>query len=718
MSDPRPPEPGAGRPEPRPPIFGDRYQLVRHIARGGMAQVYLARDLMLDRPVALKVLFPELSVDRNFVERFRREARAAANLTNPNIVSIYDWGQGDRTYYIVMEYVDGDTLSSRIRRGPLQAEDAARIASSVAAALSFAHRRSVIHRDVKPGNVLIDQSGQVKVTDFGIARAVGASENLTQAGSVMGTATYFSPEQAQGKAVDARSDVYSLGVVLYEMVVGRAPFHGDNPVAIAYKHVREEPEAPTSRNAAIPAAYEAIVLKAMAKDPAARYQSADELRADLDRFVAGRPVIAQGIVAPDATTVVGASGAGAAGAAAMAGAPDATRINRPVEPTTVAAGGAVPPGATTVSPAEGPGEGDDTPIRERDSHTVRWVSLLVVLLAILAVILFFIARGIGLFGSSASTRTITVPSVAGKPLKTAQATLKSDGFTKVTTKDVTSPRYKSGDVVGTTPGPGTHLLSTSPLTLDVSTGVGRVRVPDVAGKPERQAIAILRAKGFKPTTPSLQPSKTVNKGTVISTDPRAGVSEPHNKPVKVIVSSGLPLVHIPSVSGDTPNQASGALSVAGFKPVQASSPSPTVPSGQVIGTSPTGSATEGSKVTFYVSTGSGTVNVPNVVGFTKARAVAALHAQGLQANIATASVTKQYQQNRVQSTSPGAGAPVAKGSGVTLVIGVYAAPTTTTPPTTSPATTVPPTTATTTPATTTTIPRPTTTPSPTSPSTT
>ena len=276
--------------EQGPTVFNGRYELLRHIARGGMADVYLARDGLLGREVALKVLFPEFANDPNFVERFRREAQAAANLNHPNIVGIYDWGQERGTYYIVMEHVSGRSMSDVLRStGPLHPDRAAEIASDVAAALGTAHAAGLVHRDIKLGNILVSDSGDVKVADFGIATALvsGGDAALTQHGSVMGTATYFSPEQAQGKALDGRSDLYSLGVVLYEMLAGVPPFQAETPVAVAYKHVQERPDGLIERGVQVAESLQAITMKLLAKSPANRYPTADDLRNDLRRYLAG-----------------------------------------------------------------------------------------------------------------------------------------------------------------------------------------------------------------------------------------------------------------------------------------------------------------------------------------------------------------------------------------------------------------------------------------------
>jgi len=305
------------------PVFNDRYEIHSRIGRGGMADVFLARDRLLDRPVAIKVLFPEYAADPNFVERFRREATAASNLNHPNIVGVYDFGRQGGTYFMVMEYVNGRTVGDILHSdGSLLPQRAADIASDVAAALGFAHRNGVVHRDVKPANILVSSTGAVKVADFGIARAMNAAteQDLTQAGAVMGTATYFSPEQAQGGNPDPRSDLYSLGIVMYEMVAGKPPFQGENPVAIAYKQVHVAPQPLRDAEPGVPAAYDAIVMKLLAKSPTARYPSADDLRTELRRFREGLPVAAL-------------AGAGAAAAA--------TTMNPAVNTTT--AQPAVPP---------------------------------------------------------------------------------------------------------------------------------------------------------------------------------------------------------------------------------------------------------------------------------------------------------------------------------------------------------------------------------------
>src|SRR5438067_10496903 len=417
-------------------VYGSRYELHRRIARGGMADVYLARDSLLDRPVALKVLFPEFATDRSFVERFRREAQAAANLSHPNIVSVYDWGEEGGTYFIVMEYVEGRSLAQILRdEGALLPDRAADVTIDIASALGFAHRHGVIHRDVKPGNVLISPIGQVKVTDFGIARAVTTQENLTQTGTVMGTATYSSPERARGEPVDPRSDPYSLGIVLYELLTGSPPFTGDNPVSVAYKHVQEQPARVTQRNPQVPAALEAITMKAIAKNPANRYASADDFAADLRRFRDGRSVTAETLMPEQDLTRVAAPAAGGA-----------TRVVSSVE-------------GTQAAPAMSP---EASPPPRRPSPAL---PIVVALLAILLI------RGLFLIANSLSKKTssgqLTVPTVVDKQRDVATRELTAAGF-RVSVAQVVDSTKDQGVVLSQDPAGGAKGDTRAPIHIVVT----------------------------------------------------------------------------------------------------------------------------------------------------------------------------------------------------------------------------------------------------------
>ena len=624
------------------PIFGGRYQLRRRIARGGMAEVFLAHDRMLDRPVALKVLFPELSTDRNFVERFRREAQAAANLSHPNIVSIYDWGEEQGTYYIVMELIDGRPLSTILKNeGPMLADRAADIGAAVASALAFAHKNGVVHRDVKPGNVLIDGAGNVKVADFGIARAKDSVEdNLTQTGAVMGTATYFSPEQAQGLGVDARSDIYSLGVMLYEMVCGQPPFAGSNPVAVATKHVSDAPPRPRTVNPNLSAAFESIILTCLAKDPDDRYPNADELRADLVRFRQGRAVAAMPFDDEDDVN--------ATRAMTRVGATRATRAVRGQEATTVQRAVTVPP-----------------EVRRR---TGIYVVLLFALLAALAGLLFLLAKEVGIVGEGSSAK-VSVPNVLTFDRSEAIQAIEA---AKLTPKVVEENNAADPEVVfEQNPQSGERVSKNSEVIIKVSLGVNKVAVKNVVGRTRAQAKTTLEADGFVVLFEEAA-DDSAPKDQVLSQDPAGGSQVAEGSTITVTVSSGEKTYSVPNVVGKSEDDAADSLNNAegAFKVKRVHASSSTVDKGDVISQDPPAGtdAAKNSTVTITISDGPEEVDVPNVINMTEADAKAALTEKGFKVTVVHD--PDFTPEDRVKDQSPNGGTSAPKGSTVTITLDI------------------------------------------------
>ena len=599
-------------------IVNDRYEIGKRIGRGGMAEIFQARDILLDRPVALKVLFPEFATDPAFVERFRREAQAAANLNHPNIVGVYDWGKVNNTYYIAMEYVNGRTLADILKQsGTLTPMQVCDLISEVASALISAHHNGVIHRDIKPGNILVSTTGQVKVADFGIARALGAGveQGLTQTGAVMGTATYFSPEQAQGASTDQRSDIYSLGIVMYEMLCGVAPFTGENAVAIAYKQVHEHAMPLTQRLASIPTDVAAIVAKCMEKSPDDRYSSAEQVRDELRRFVEGMPVLAatDKTLTEQATQVL-----------------PQTNINATTVISTQDSATELLPktSGTATSPTNYPPYDDKSPQR----------TAVFVFGALLAAIVL-LAGGLFLYQTltrNSANASITVPDVRNLTVKQASEQLLASGFTPI-------PYAATKDGVGNDivyaqdPPPSVLARSGDQITITYNPASTPIAVPLIRGLTVKEATALLAPLGLTLSIKEVVNDPKVPENQIMSQDPKVDTQVRSGSTIVVVVSGGLGQATVPNVQGQVASAAQQLLQTSpyNFVVTLVNEASSTIEQGRVIRTEPAIGAQSpaGSAITVFVSSGGNKVAVPQIEGQTEADARSLLATAGLTPDI-------------------------------------------------------------------------------------
>ena len=656
-------------------VFGGRYELKKRLARGGMAEVFLAEDQLLGRPVAVKVLFPEFAADPSFVERFRREAQAAANLSHPNIVGVYDWGREESTYYIVMEYVEGRSLSQVIRKeGPLPAPRVAEIAEGIASALGFAHKGDVVHRDMKSGNVIISENGQVKVADFGIATAISGNTdaNLTQTGAVMGTATYFSPEQAQGLTVDGRSDLYSLGVVMYEMLTGTPPFTGDSSISIAYKHVQEQPELISEKRPGVPEALQAITAKLMNKDPDKRYSSAADLQIDLQRFQSGRLTLEPENIeqVSEAISEISAEF-------------DTTLINpvaTPLDPKGIPESGGPPYPPQYFEPYE-----------RHDRRIWLWgiltLGLLGALIALIILLVNFVndttksdpQQSVISDVQAVSDTGIIVPLVVDLDRTQAIELLQARGFVigRITTEvreDIPSDR-----VLSQNPSQGIELEPGQTIDIIVSVGPDAILLPIVVGLTQEEALNALTNQGFVNVEIKKLKTNEYDVGVVAEQEPEANSRLEPSGVITLQVADGRISDEIPILIGQTLTLAQDELESKGWITTVEEIESETIEEGRVVGTDPASGTDHDldEPVVIQVSTGPSTVEIPLVIGESPAIAAGILASSGFMVAPQEECPVDLEDPNvgLVVSQSPEAGELAEAGITITICIGVATEPT-------------------------------------------
>jgi serine/threonine-protein kinase len=626
-------------------LFDGRYKIVRKLGAGGMADVYLAEDQELGRRVAIKILNDRHANDEQFVERFRREAKNAAGLSHPNIVSIFDRGRAEGTYYIAMEYLDGRSLKELITaRGPAPIHVAVDYARQILAALRVAHRQGVVHRDIKPHNVLVDSEGRIKVTDFGIARS-GPSQ-MTEEGSIIGTAQYLSPEQAQGAPVTPSSDLYSVGIVLYELLTGTVPFAGETPVELAMKHLSKTPEPPSKLRPEVPRDLDFVVMRALGKNPSERYQSADEMDADLARVARGVSVSPE---TEEAATAI---------------------IARPITSPTV-----VPPPPVAPRPPVYY-EYEEPPERRRSF----WPWLLALGLLVAAGFAGWLAYN-QIRNQLNATKQVTVGSYTKMREPQARdailhAGLKPDIKRRPTTAQPPTFVYDQD------PGPGNKIAKGNVVTIFVSTGAAKVAVPDVRGDNSTDAAAAIASVGLKPDVHQVPSLK--DPGTVVAQAPKPGVKAVKGSKVRINVSTGPAPIVVPPVVGVPFEQASSELQGKGFTVKRVDQDS-NEPKGIVLHQDPGGNETapKGSAVTLTVSKGPQTVQVPDVTTLDVDTATTTLEQSGFKVKVMHQPTNDPSQENVVLDQNPAPNAQAKPGATVTIFVGHFSAQTTSTTTTTT-----------------------------------